>query len=139
TIGPKFIAKVEEVKALLTEADGFYETGRYDLAFKRYEQVLNLDPYNIAARKGQEKVNLARDNYALSGYNEARSRAMWKLDQAWANPVRKFGLQPGGVIVQGDQAAAGTARIQQKLTTIIIPKLEFREATIREAVDYLKR
>lgn len=139
TITPKFRANVEEVKKLLLEADGFYETARYDMAFKRYEQVLNLDPYSIAARKGEEKVNLARDNAALAGYNEARSRAMWTLDKAWGNPVRKFGLQQGGVIVQSDQSATGTARIQRKLTTIIIPKLEFREATIREAVEYLKR
>src|SRR5438309_10362983 len=47
TMGPKFIAKVEEVKALLTEADGYYQSGRYDLAFKRYDQVLNLDSYNV--------------------------------------------------------------------------------------------
>ena len=32
-----------------------------------------------------------------------------------------------------------TARIQRKLERIIIPKLELKEATIREAVDYLKR
>src|SRR5438034_3258349 len=57
TMGPKFIAKIEEVKALLTEADGYYQSGRYDLAFKRYDQVLNLDPYNTAARRGQEKIN----------------------------------------------------------------------------------
>ena len=32
TMGPKFLAKVEEVKRLLTEAEGFYQSGRYDLA-----------------------------------------------------------------------------------------------------------
>ena len=139
TIGPKFRGNVEEVKRLLLEADGFYETGRYDLAFKRYEQVLNIDKYNIAARKGEEKVNLARDNYAISAYNEARSRAIWKLDDAWGNPVRRFNVQQGGVIVQPNTEAAGTARITAKLNSIILPRLEFREATIREAIDFLKR
>jgi general secretion pathway protein D len=139
TITPKFRANVEEVKRLLLEADGFYETGRYDLAFKRYEQVLNIDPYNIAARKGEEKVNLARDNSALAGYNEARSRAIWKLDLAWSNPVRKFGTRESFVIDNNQSAAAGTQRIQTKLNQIIIPRLEFREASIREAVDYLRK
>src|SRR3977135_101222 len=32
TMGPKFLAKVEEVKKLLTEAEGFYQSGRYDMA-----------------------------------------------------------------------------------------------------------
>ena len=48
TMGPKFIAKVEEVKGLLADADGYYNTGRYDLAHKKYEQVLALDPYNLS-------------------------------------------------------------------------------------------
>src|SRR5437879_2506061 len=34
TMGPKFIAKVEEVKSLLSDADGYYASGRYDMALK---------------------------------------------------------------------------------------------------------
>jgi general secretion pathway protein D len=139
TIGPKFRGNVEEVKKLLLEAQGFYDTARYDLAFKRCEQVLNFDNYNMAARKMQEKINLQRDNYAVVSYNEARSRAMWQTDHAWANPVRKFGLQESGVIIQENVDAAGTARINAKLNYIIIPRLEFKDATIREAVDFLKK
>src|SRR3954467_6783026 len=45
TIGPKFLSKVEEVKRLLSDAEGYYNSGRYDLAFKKYEQVLAIDPY----------------------------------------------------------------------------------------------
>ncbi|MDP9185993.1 MAG: type II and III secretion system protein, partial [Verrucomicrobiota bacterium] len=46
TMTPKFIEKVEEVKKLLADADGYYDSARYDLAFKKYEQVLAIDPYN---------------------------------------------------------------------------------------------
>ena len=62
TMGPKFIGKVEEVRRLLTDADGYYNSGRYDLAFKKYEQILNLDPYNTAARRGQERSDFHIDN-----------------------------------------------------------------------------
>src|SRR2546430_11880574 len=48
TMGPTFIEKVEAVKKLLADADGYYDSARYDLAFKKYEQVLALDPYNTA-------------------------------------------------------------------------------------------
>jgi len=63
---PGFIANVVEVTQLLLAADGFYGSGRFDLAFKRYEQVLNIDKYNIAARRGMERVNLARKRYATN-------------------------------------------------------------------------
>jgi len=38
TITPKFRGNVEEVKRLFQEAEGFYQTGRYDMAFKRCER-----------------------------------------------------------------------------------------------------
>src|SRR5437667_1584916 len=91
TMGPKFIAKVEEVKALLTEADGYYQSGRYDLAFKRYDQVLNLDPYNTAARRGQEKINNMKYRYGEEAYNETRARQLWQVEKAWEEPVHRYG------------------------------------------------
>ncbi|MEO8353898.1 MAG: type II and III secretion system protein, partial [Chthoniobacteraceae bacterium] len=138
TIGPKFRASVEEVKQLLLDAQGFYDSGRYNLAFKRCEQVLNLDPYNMAARKMQEKIDLAKDNYAVVAQRESRGRMIWQVDQAWAMPVRKFGREIETGPVQ-DPRSGGTARINAKLQQIVIPKLEFRQATIREAVDFLKK
>ena len=65
TVTPKFIDKVQQVKDLLLQAQGFYDSARYDLAFKRYEQVLSLDPYNNAARKGEERVDLRKPATAI--------------------------------------------------------------------------
>jgi general secretion pathway protein D len=138
TITPKFRANIEEVKKLMLEAEGFYQTGRLDLAFKRCEQVLTIDRYNVAARRMEERINQLRDKSAVAGYNEARSRAMWKVDEAWGNPVRKFGAEKQSVIVQETDDVAGTARINSKLNRIIIPKIEFKDSTIREAIQYLK-
>jgi general secretion pathway protein D len=138
TITPGHVAHVEEVKKLLVEADGFYQTGRYDMAFKRYEQVLNIDPYNIAARKGEEKLDHEKSNYGVSAYNETRSRAMWQLDNAWQNPVRKYGANRVQDNYQPNETVRNTAQIEKKLTQIIIPKIDFRETSIREAIDFLK-
>ena len=139
TIGPRFRGTVEDVKKLEIEAQGFYDSARYNLAFKRCEQILNLDPYNIAARKMQERINFQKDQYANASYDEARSRAMWQTDVAWANPVRKFNVIGPEKDLGGGIDTSGTARINQKLARIIIPKLEFKDATIREAVDFLKK
>ncbi len=139
TITPKFRGDVEEVKRLFIDAEGYYQSARYDLAFKRCEQILNIDPYNIAARQMEEKINVARSQYAKTAYNETRSRAIWQVDKAWANPVRKFGLQKEGVILQENTDTAGTARITAKLNRIILPKVQFRNTTIAEAIDFLKQ
>ncbi len=139
TMGTKFIAKVEDVKQLLSDADGYYNSGRYDLAFKKYEQVLNLDPYNVAARRGQEKINLTKTHYGEEAYNETRSRATWQVQKGWENPVRQYGQSVGTVTNELSLQATGTARISNKLSTIIIPRIEFRDASIREAIDFIRQ
>ena len=139
TMGPKFLAKVEEVKKLLTEAEGFYQSGRYDMAMKRYDQVLNLDPYNTAARKGQERIDNTKYQYGVQAYNETRGRAMWQVEHGWEQPVRQYGTGAGPIESVVARDSGNTARIRNKLDSIIIPRIEFRDASIREAIDFLRQ
>jgi general secretion pathway protein D len=136
---PGFIANIEEVKQLLLEADGFYASGRFDLAFKRYEQVLNIDKYNIAARRGMERVNGARERYALSAYNETRGDMLRQVEKGWELPVRRFEVGVSTIIEQPQIDMRGTSLINRKLDEIIIPRIDFRDATIREALDFIKQ
>ncbi|PYK18609.1 MAG: type II and III secretion system protein [Verrucomicrobia bacterium] len=138
TMSPTFIEKVEQVKQLLTEADGFYQSGRYDLAMKRYDQVLALDPYNTAARKGQEKINNTKYRYGEEAYNETRSRQLWQVQKGWEQPVRRYGQTGEPVAIGAQKNLGGTAQVNNKLNTIIIPRVEFRDATLREAVNFLR-
>ena len=139
TMRPKFIEKVEEVKKLLVDADGYYNSGRYDLAFKRYEQVLAIDPYNTAARHGEEKIDNTKYNYNREAYNETRARQLWQVEKGWEQPVKQYGktIEPLTEAFQRD--VTGTARITQKLNTVIIPRVEFRDASVREAIDFLRQ
>ncbi|MDX2080410.1 MAG: Amuc_1098 family type IV pilus outer membrane protein [Terrimicrobiaceae bacterium] len=139
TVTPQFAADRNEVSKLLAEADGFYATGRYDLAIKRYEQVLNIDRYNSAARMGMERVNNAKSQYYGTAYNETRSRMLWMVDRSWERPVRRFeGRDGAGVDVRANGTST-TEAITAKLNRIIIPKIDLRDATVREAVEFLKQ
>ncbi len=133
-----FPERVERVKELLADADSAYQSGRYDLAMKRYDQVLCLDPYNTAARRGQEKIDNTKYQYGEEAYDETRSRHMWKVEEAWQQPVRKYGAVGAPASVGRQQELGGTAAMTSKLNRIIIPHIEFRDATIREAVDVLR-
>ena len=135
---PPFPERVERVKELLAEADSLYQSGRYDLAMKRYDQVLCLDRYNTAARRGQEKIDNTRYQYGEEAYNESRARQMWKVEEAWQQPVRKYGATGVPATVGAQRELGGTALINKKLSSIIIPHIEFRDATIREAIEVLR-
>jgi general secretion pathway protein D len=140
TVTPQFAADREEVIKLLYEADGFYQAGRFDLAIKRYEQVLNIDRYNIAARRGMEQANLEKSRYYLNAYNETRSRMLWMVDQKWERPVHRFeGGRTTTAEVQARVGIRGTEATMAKLNRIIIPKIDLRDATVREAVEFLKQ
>lgn len=139
TITPKYIENVTNVKQLFVDANGFYDTGLYDKAYKRCEQILNIDPYNIAARRMEEKINLAKSNYAKEGYNTTRSYMVWQVEKGWDRPVKKYGLKGGSIIEQTKTDVRGTERITNLLNSIIIPKIEFHEATVAEAINFLKQ
>ena len=138
TITPKFHAKVEQVKAWFVDAQGFYDSGQFDKAMKRYNQILDVDPTNTAAREGLIKVDLALTQYQEKAYEQTRAHQLWKLSKGWELPVPKFGGNRGGKVISTGQAASNTAAIQNKLNTIIIPKVEFKDATVRETIDFLK-
>jgi general secretion pathway protein D len=141
TITPAFAEKQDEVSNLLDDAQGYFATGRFDLAMKRYEQVLNLDPYNLAARSGMEQVNKQRTDYYDEAYNETRSRMLWLVDREWERPVRKIrGTSRGtDAAALGQEANASKERIVKKLNDIVIKNIDLSGVTIREAVDELKR
>ena len=140
TVTPQFAADREEVTKLLYEADGFFQAGRFDLAIKRYEQVLNIDRYNIAARKGMEQVNVEKSRYYGSAYNETRSRLLWMVDQSWERPVQRFqGGRSTTTEAQARIGIRGTEATMAKLNRIIIPRIDLRDATVREAVEFLKQ
>jgi len=138
TITPAFRGKIESVKNLFDEAKGYEDTAQWDRAYKTYDKILNLDPYNVAARKGQERVNARRDEFSEESYNETRSELLWELDNGWGMPVHKFGVRQTENFSPTETDVRHTEYITNKLNRIIIPKIEFRDATVREAVDFLK-
>jgi general secretion pathway protein D len=139
TMGPKFIDRVEEVRRLLVRRGRLLQ----QRPLRSRVQEIRADPesrsYNTAARRGQEKINNQKTRYGEEAYNETRSRATWQVQQAWENPVRKYGQTTGPTVDAFARDATGTARITNKLNTIIIPRIEFRDASIREAMDFLRQ
>ena len=139
TITPEFAAERDEVNKLLNEATGFYDSGRYDLAQKRYQQVLAIDKYNAAAFRGMEQVEVGKQRYYDSAYNETRSRMLWQVEKAWERPKRRFSEARATDSASLQDERRGTELMLARLNSIIIPKIDFREATVRQAVSFLQQ
>ena len=139
TIKPGFAEKKDRIAVILNQAEGYLATGRYDLALKRYEEALNLDPYNVAARNGMENVNKQRTNYYDETYNETRSRMLWLADRTWERPVRKVRSLDKSTEGGPQDKTSNKEAINRKLNGTIIEKLDLPDASVREVVDYLKQ
>lgn len=139
TMTPGFISKVEQVKQLLAEAQGYYDSGRFDAAFTDYQKVLNLDPQNTAARLGMEQVDKERSNYAERAYNERRSEMIGQVARAWELPVPKFDTGASTIVEQNPIEVKGTGSISRKLEEIRIPQLSLSDESVRDAVEKLQK
>jgi secreted protein with Ig-like and vWFA domain len=80
-------AAVEDVRRKLYIAEGGYNLGKFEDAQKTYEEVLRIDPYNQAARRGMEQVAAARADDYRAAYDQTRAELLAEVDGAWELPV----------------------------------------------------
>lgn len=137
TITPIFRADLEQVKQWLLEGQGFYDSGRYDLAMKRADQVLSKDPYNVAARKLQEACNNQISDYGSEAYNEARSRAMAKVERTWASPVRRFGAASTAAPSTTKVESSQVEKLRRKVNEIVIDEIQFTGLPLSKVASVL--
>jgi general secretion pathway protein D len=137
TITPEFREDVEKVKRYLLEGRGFYESGRYDLALKRADQALEIDPYNNTARRLQEESNIAIKSYAETAYDEARSRAMRNVQKAWATPVKRYGSVTTTASTPQTVETSQVEKLRRKVQEIVLPEVQFTDKSLTEVAASL--
>jgi len=132
------VAKTQEIKKLLSLADQLTETGQYRSARKKLDDVLRIDPYNLAARKKIEAVEQKRLLLADKRYDASRVKAMTQVTEAWVPPPpARVGSKQARAT--GSAGASNAAEILQALSSIEIPELVFNEKPVRAAVEELQR
>ncbi len=74
---------IDKVRRALYTAEGNFNLGKYDDAKREYENVLRIDPYNSAARRGLERVAVAKSDYYRAAYDHTRAELLGQVDAAW--------------------------------------------------------
>ena len=75
--------ELDEVRRLLYHAEGHSNLGDYDAAEDKLHDVLRVDPYNMAARRGLEKIAEIKSDYYRVAYDQARAELSTEVDAAW--------------------------------------------------------
>ncbi len=129
---------VDKVRRTLYTAEGNYNLGKYDDAKREYENVLRIDPYNSAARRGMERIASAKSDYYRAAYDHTRAELLSQVDAAWelSVPAELPELPTGSQATQ--DGGSGVAYINEKLRRIVIPRIDFEDTTVEEAIDFLR-
>ncbi len=132
---PEHVANVKEVQKILWLGHSAYEIGDYDASIAHYQDALRIDPYNTAARRGMERVEMKKSEYFDSARDQQRAKMLNLVNEAWEDkiPVRTSIVDQviGGNVSEGRY-------LSEKMNQIIFPTVQFSGATIEEAVEYLR-
>lgn len=134
-LSAEHVENVGKVQKGLVKGASAVEIGNYDQAMEDYEDVLRIDPYNTAARRGMELAEQKRSQYLTTAYDHNRIRMLNMVTEAWEHKPPVKGFQ-----VEGTQsgARAPTVYLSQKMQKIIFPQVQFSGASIDEAVEFLR-
>jgi general secretion pathway protein D len=136
---PAFQAEQGEVRKLFREGKLLMNSGQFDEAEERFQQILVIDPYNTDAYQFLQQITAARGPSTEAGIEANRRNMLWQADNDWVPPVKGAvkvpKLEGQGQLLMGGPAASGA--ILQRLNDIVFPQLEFRNASIADVVVFL--
>ncbi len=136
---PDFIAKKDQIKKLFREGKILMNSGQFDEAERRFQQILLLDPYNEDASTQLKSVSAARIDIALGAADATRVRRLEQVADAWVPPISRDMQKPKTELPTGPigREAVRQADILRKLNQIIIPEINYREAVVSDVITFL--
>jgi general secretion pathway protein D len=129
---------VDAVRRTLYMAEGAYNLAKYDEANQHYQDVLRIDPTNSAARRGMERVAVAKSGHHQSSYDLTRAEMLTQVASEWEIPVPPTDEQLGLADSNMQGGMLDEPRIEAKLKNIIIPRIVLDQVTLDEAIDFLR-
>ena len=137
---PQHLANVSKVEKELRMGESFLNLGDYDSAIRRFQEVLLVDQYNKAARRGMERAEQFKADYYEAARDQTRAKRLTEVDKQWEDgvPVDDLSKLFGGVSVQMGAVGGGRESTLIKLRTLIVPVLDLQGAGLEEVIEFLR-
>lgn len=135
---PDVVAKQKSVDELIREGRQYFDLGDYERSEALFEGVLLNDPYNTDAMRYLKRIEDRRFKVSTTERDATTAGMMRQVRDAWNPPIREEVVLPEevqrGAVVQKQTPSQ---RLQEKMTRIMIPSIEFRQANIVDVVNFL--
>jgi general secretion pathway protein D len=133
-----FKAKVATVQKLLFQGDAYFRTGQFDKSEEAYSKILILDPYNKAARDKMDHIERYRERADNFRHQEYEQKAMEVVDHGWAQDISTDIVSKPSTESTANPES-NRAKIQRKLSSIIIDKVNFEKLDIAAVIQFLQQ
>lgn len=128
------------IQLLLKQARVLTINNRLLEARSKYDEILIMDPFQLEAIQGKHAVNIritkaGESRFSQTGNMEYAVQAMWK----WALPIKAFEINVDrSMWAEQVPKELPDNKIQQKLKSIVIPRIDFEDVTIPTAIKYIR-
>ena len=140
TLTLEHVQNIETVGKGLRKADSYYQQGQYDSAIVAYKEVIKIDPYNKAARRGMEKAMHEMTIYYAAAKDERRSAALAEVGALWRKKVipedKIFNVRPEDA--QLDLVGQVQQANKRKLEGIIVPMVDMQDVSFETALRMIR-
>ncbi len=136
---PEFLARKDQIKKLFREGKILMNSGQYDEAERRFQQILLLDPYNADASALLKSLDKTRTDIGIGAADTSRTHLLWQVTDAWVPPTSHELQAP---VPERDNGVIGREAVRQqgilkKLNEIIVPEINYREAVVSDVITFL--
>lgn len=139
-VDPDKATRDYQIDQLMAKGQVFFNHHRFSDAREQFEQVLLKDPYHLGATRFLGRIYKRLGETAVERRELMRYERLAEVAWRWADPVAPLvgpGPKSKGVTTPVRRESDGDG-IREKLQNIIIPKIQFEDATIQSVVKYLK-
>ena len=132
----------QDIETRLLKGRQFYQTGEYEKAKAKFEEVLKRDPSNTEAIRMMEKIGRILYDRSTMELEATRKNMISDVRDTW-NP-RNYAVEEEQLPVdqiRGKKPGVDTERIkiEKKMEAIKIPEIDFRQANIFDVVTFLSQ
>lgn len=136
---PEHVQNIEKVAHWLRKAEGYFMLAQFDEALVAYEEVLRIDKYNVAARRGMERVAQSMRGYQAAATDYSRVERLKEVDAAWEIRPDTVSDSLGGATTAGSNGEGLVQEISgSKIKQMLVPSVDFQDVSIEEALDTLR-
>jgi Flp pilus assembly secretin CpaC/tetratricopeptide (TPR) repeat protein len=123
-----------QIQPLLDQARILYAARRFGECKDKIDEIYVLDPFNTSAAQLRTRNDLAM----LASAKDRKTNTMQEIDAEinwkWASPVSAASNQNRASGVTGKSTESVTSKIQEKLTSIVFPKIKYEGANLKEVI-----